>query len=91
MTGLCATCRHWANPEPDYAYEEVTLGTCKAIPHRETLMQQSRLPGADWDTYEQTERVALAGALAIACDASGYNAQVKTQATFGCVLHEAKP
>lgn len=94
----CKDCVHWHHPELDYAYENATFGTCKAIPFRydmlnapfdRMLMQRSDFE--EWSEVEKIEADTIAATLAMCEDGSGYAGRVKTQGEFGCVLFEAKP
>ena len=87
-TGRCSSCEHWKFEEPDWQYDALTLGECKAIRMREAIVEPAR-EIADWDAREAEEARLLKAAKAIAVDGSGYYAALRTAADFGCVLHTA--
>lgn len=86
----CETCKHWKFEEPDWEFDELKFGECKAIRQREAIEELAF--GGDrekrWtDEGEKIMRDAIAAAKAIAVDGSGYYAAVRTAPDFGCVLH----
>lgn len=86
VSGRCASCAHWSFAEPDWQYEALTMGECKAVKMRETIVEPARNI-EDWDAREAEEMRLLVAARAIAVDGSGYYAALRTSADFGCVLH----
>ena len=81
--GTCGTCKHWKRIDQEDWYEQESndprYGTCTAIPHGKTQWEESsdrNIMVGDWK--------------AVAVDGSGYFAAIKTQDSFGCVLHEPR-
>lgn len=63
------------------------MGKCAAIRQRNDIIEPARQV-EDWDEREAEENRLLSLEKAISVDGSGYYAAVRTQADFGCVLHE---
>ena len=70
----CETCKFWGDEDD----KNNLFRECQAINHQ-----------ASYDPYEENSDSALEDQLAITIDGSGYFAAIKTQADFGCVLHES--
>ncbi len=95
----CKTCRHWTPADISRGWEGLAdygFGKCGKIRHSE-----DRTKPATWSDRYYCEGAALAEFSAellrlaeqdkaVAQDASGYAASLRTHETFGCVLHEEK-
>jgi hypothetical protein len=93
MGGRCATCRFWLFETPDWQFDDIIFGECKAVKMRETL-EKDALEGTDFDRWDDEAepiiKAAFRAAKAIAVDGSGYYAALRTASDFGCVLFQAK-
>lgn len=90
MGDTCATCRHWQFAAPDWQFDELVIGECKAIRMREHIEEDAarHLPDGRWDdAAEPLIAAALRAERALVVDASGYHAALRTTADFGCVRH----
>jgi len=88
----CETCAHWKFDKPDWEFDELRFGECKAIQMREDLESEAvQAAGVDrWDAEaEAVRKAALRAAKAFCVDGSSYYAAVRTAPDFGCVLHVA--
>lgn len=83
----CETCKHWKAVEPDWQFDALVMGRCAAVKQRDDIIAPARQV-EDWDAREAEEGRLLKLEKAIAVDSSGYYAALRTQADFGCVLHE---
>lgn len=83
--GRCENCRFWMFDEPDWQFDSVRLGECKAVKMREHIIEPARQI-EDWDAREAEEERLLKEAKAIAVDGSGYYAALRTAPDFGCTL-----
>ena len=89
---LCETCVHWG--APDQVEKALPVRKCQAIPH-------DKHGASDWDAedlewreecgaiYPEDRR--MMEAIAVTCDGSGYRADLRTRASFGCILHSPAP
>lgn len=87
--GRCATCEHWRFDRPDWEFDELHLGECKAIKQRETIQSEALAAAGveNWDDgSEEVKRAAMMITKAIAVDGSGYYAALRTAPDFGCTL-----
>jgi hypothetical protein len=91
VSGRCETCEHWKFAEPDWQFDSLVIGECKAIRMREDIETSAAEKAGfqnRWDDgAEEAVKAGLLAAKAIAVDGSGYYAAVRTTADFGCVLH----
>ena len=90
----CETCRFWKFDEPDWEFDDLRFGGCKAIRMRSDFINEEDL-GVEDDfdghgEYAKRAKAALMKAKAVAVDGSGYYAAVRCAPDFGCVLHELK-
>lgn len=88
----CETCIHWKFDEPDWEFDKLRFGECKAIRMREHIADAAR-EGLDRFSPEcdAVEEAAVAAAKAIAVDGSGYYAAIRTAPDFGCTLYSPLP
>jgi hypothetical protein len=93
MNERCETCQHWTFAEPDWEFDDMRFGTCRAIKQRQTIEEEALAGLDDEDRWsgraDELKRAALGASKAIAVDGSGYYAAVRTAPDFGCVLHAA--
>jgi len=85
--GRCETCLHWKAVEPDHAFDKLVMGRCVAIRQREDIIEPAQKID-DWAAREAEEERLMLLEKAIAVDGSGYYAAVRTQGSFGCILHD---
>jgi hypothetical protein len=72
----CETCRFWSmSPKDENGFDVGVHRLCAAVIH-----------GNHWNAEDGT----VARSLAVVTDGSGYAAALRTQANFGCVMHEEK-
>ena len=88
----CETCEHWKFDEPDWEYDQLRFGECKAIRQRETIDDDATegLTDRYGEEAEARKKAALMAAKAFAVDGSGYYAAVRTAPDFGCILYAPK-
>lgn len=87
----CETCKHWKFDKPDWEFDELHFGECKAMKMRDEIVREA-LAEAEIDSQydeggEEVAKRALAATKAIPVDGSGYYAGLRTAPDFGCVLH----
>lgn len=93
--GRCAGCAHWKFTTPDWEFDELMIGECKAVKMRcgieEDVETETGIERFE-DGWGEAMKKALVDAKAIAVDGSGYYAALRTFGDFGCVLFSpAKP
>lgn len=94
IPGRCGTCHLWKHPSGDWEFDKLVFGNCDGIRHREAIRARAIEGLADVDRWSPggvaLMEAAMQAAKAFCTDASSYNADVYTQADFGCTLWEER-
>ena len=84
----CGECRHWGCSSDQLEI----FRSCQAVPHGTYSVygstRQEDIESAMYDDEELASREQMSSAKALACDASGYAACLRTREDFGCVLFQ---
>lgn len=85
----CETCKYWTKPrERRFRMESpwfAAFGTCKRIPHREAV---GHWAADDHGDTVWTAAPEYADVTAMACDGSGYHAEVETRPEHFCSMYQ---
>ena len=91
MTMRCDTCKHWSGGSDEWEANDVGFRQCMAVRERWKIQDEARPRWsggeAEYDSYIEARKKALAACRAYVQDGSQYRAEFMTAPDFFCALY----